>query len=37
MRTITIQKGTSDYSFGYIAEWSKNKDMKELTSSLYIM
>ena len=25
---------TSDYSFGYIAVWSENKDMKELKSSL---
>ena len=25
---------TSDYSFGYIAEWSSGKDMKELKSSL---
>lgn len=25
---------SSDYSFGYIAEWSKNKDLPELKSSL---
>ncbi len=25
---------TSDYSFGYIAEWSKDKDLKEFTESL---
>ena len=25
---------TSDYSFGYIAGWSRGKDMKELKSSL---
>ena len=25
---------TSDYSFGYIAGWSKGKDIKELTKSM---
>lgn len=28
---------TSDYSFGYIAGWSSNKDLKELRSSLDII
>lgn len=28
---------TEEYSFGYIAGWSQNKDMKELKSSLEVI
>ena len=28
---------TSDYSFGYIANWSSNKELKELESSLELI
>ncbi|WP_418571781.1 hypothetical protein, partial [Intestinibacter bartlettii] len=28
---------TSEYSFGYIASWSENKDLKELKVSLKVI
>ncbi|MDY2735595.1 hypothetical protein, partial [Intestinibacter sp.] len=28
---------TSEYSFGYIASWSKNKELKELKESLKVI